>query len=100
MKSILLAVCASLALSGGTALAAPILWSSADGGNDHYYEYVSGPVSWTTAFAAADAATLSGYDSYLVTVTSEAENTFLLNYVRLNTTLSNRRTWLGGTDQA
>jgi streptogramin lyase len=57
-------------------------WSTASGGNGHYFELVlpadpSGNYSWTQADAAAGAMTYDGSPGYLATVTSAAENDFL-----------------------
>jgi hypothetical protein len=47
----------------------------------HYYEYVSGGLSWTVARAAAANRTFNGATGYLATVTSAAENNFLANLI-------------------
>jgi len=60
----------------------------------HYYEFVSGSISWTSARTSALARRYYGLSGYLVTVTSSAENTFLLT--KLPSGVSG---WLGGTDQ-
>ena len=54
--------------------AAPIQWSAAAGGNDHYYELVDAGtfVAWLDAQAAAQAA-----GGYLATITSAEENDFI-----------------------
>ena len=87
------------ATAGSAQAAAPVLWSSTMGGNDHYYQYVASAVTWTTALTAADAFTMPGYDGYLATATSAAENNLILNLVLANVTTGSRRTWLAGTDQ-
>lgn len=83
--------------------AAPVLWSTASGGNGHYYELVSGstPITWADALAAADTASFSQasftFDGYLVTITSAAEQAFI------DTTffgVSRQLYWLAGTDEA
>jgi hypothetical protein len=52
---------------------APIQWTTASGGNGHFYQRIcSNPTSWANARAAADAD-----DKYLVTITSEEEQTFI-----------------------
>ena len=57
----------------------------ASGGNDHYYEFIQVPNpfsgtnnAWATAEAAADASVFDG-SRHLATVTSQAENTFILS---------------------
>eukprot|EP00760_Papus_ankaliazontas_P026325 PhM_4_TR3025/c0_g1_i2/m.46491 len=46
-------------------------------GEPHYYEYTAGIATWDTALAACAAKTMFGLRGYLVTVTSDSENTFL-----------------------
>ncbi len=68
--------CAGLATS---AAAVPVQWAAADGGNDHWYDFVilSNAVSATEAEAAAEASMLNGENGYLATITSAAEQVFL-----------------------
>ena len=91
MKLKTLALAAGLACATG-AIAAPTQWSSASGGNDHWYEFISPSATWQNAFTAANASTFMGMNGYLATVTSAAENTFIANLA--NGTLA----WLGGSD--
>jgi hypothetical protein len=60
------------------ALAEKVEWPVSAGGNGHYYEAVSVPngITWDDANIAA---TASG--GHLVTITSEAENSFVYNLV-------------------
>ena len=53
-------------------------WSSSAGGNDHWYRpyRVGAPISWLTASNLA-----SARGSYLATITSEEENTFVFNLI-------------------
>ena len=74
--------------------AVPIQWKIADGGNDHYYEYIESNESWTDSRAAALGMTHLGESGYLATATSAAENNFLTFMV------SGAIGWLGGTDMA
>ena len=79
---------------GGSGLlgAAPIQWTSAAGGNDHWYEVIIPPgLSWSTARSNALSA-----GGYLVTITSAAENTFVTNLI----SASQVRAWIGANDQA
>lgn len=80
---------------GGAAQAAPVQWSSAAGGNDHWYEVVSAEgITWTDARAAAQALG-SGWD--LATIGSPAEHAFVTSL--LNTALPPRsHFWLGASD--
>lgn len=102
MRTILTATATATALAlaaAGSAQAAPVLWSSAVGGNDHYYEYVRSAGTWQQALDGAETFSMSGYDAYLATSTSAAENTFMLGLVLANVTTGSRRTWLAGSDQ-
>ncbi len=90
------------------AVAAPVQWKAADGGNDHWYEVVwnvGHSISWTSANAAATSSTLNGMSGYLATVTSAAEQLFL-NAVNAAFTASSpfhsgtyTTAWLGATDR-
>ncbi len=85
---------ASIALAGlaSTANAIPVEWAVADGGNGHFYHFVAGNFTWHQALDESSAMTANGWEGYLATVTSEAENNFLSNSV------SNQVGWLGGSD--
>lgn len=72
------------ALRGSTlfavsAAAIPVQWSAASGGNDHGYEYVAATLTWSDASTAAAASSWLGLNRYLVTITSAAEQAFLLD---------------------
>ena len=86
------AVFLMVVLFAAPALAVPVQWTSASGGNDHWYELVTETLNWSDAASAAAAA--YDADGYLATVTSQDEQNFLnaLNATDLNA-------WLGGTDQ-
>jgi hypothetical protein len=88
MKTLLATLCAIGASSA--AFAAPVQWSAADGGNDHYYEFVTAPTDWDSANAAAQASTYNDMTGYLVTITSAEEKNFVND-----TLLSGANTWLG-----
>lgn len=89
-------------LPGRPANAQPVLWPSASGGNDHYYEFIQVPNpfsgnnnAWSTAKAAADASVFNNVHGYLATITSQGENDFVFGLVAgLFTTSSGA--WLGG----
>ena len=90
-------------LHPGKASAAPIEWSTAVGGNGHFYDLVLVPdgLSWTSARDAADAA-----GGYLATVTSATENTFVFTLANSNSAAwvtdifgSRLGPWLGGFQQ-
>lgn len=89
--------CFTLAVSAGsTALAAPIQWTVASGGNDHFYEFVSDPnVKWSDAKVDAEGLTFGGQQGYLATITSAGENAFMAtNFSAEAGTTQNG--WLGG----
>lgn len=71
---------AALSLAANSSQSAPIQWSMADGGNDHWYEAfsVEGGITWTDAKAAAEAI---GPGWHLVTITSAEENDFVFSLV-------------------
>ncbi|WP_461637022.1 MBG domain-containing protein [Labilibaculum euxinus] len=62
--------------------------------NGHFYENVNTSVTWTEAKAAASAKTYYGLQGYLCTVTSAAENNFILG-IQDDT---DDVLWLGGLD--
>lgn len=65
-------------LTSTVARAGPVQWSSASGGNDHFYEFVSAQgIEWADAQVAAVARTFNGQNGYLATLTSAAEDTFV-----------------------
>jgi hypothetical protein len=70
-----------------SAWAAPVQWLQTDGGNDHYYEYVTTRVNWDEARASA--LNLGGY---LATVTSPSEQAFLYS-------MFPEMSWIGGSDR-
>jgi hypothetical protein len=94
LKKILAASIAfTAAVTALPAAAAPVLWTTSSGGNGHYYDFIaSGDVAWANAkLAAQSAAPIVGFQSYLTTITSAAENAFVAS-------ISASRGWLGGSD--
>ena len=82
--------------------AAPTQWSSAAGGNDHWYEaiYVPGGLTWSDANTAT---TALGSGWHLATITSTAENNFIFSLFGSDSSYSNcclsgnsNGPWLGG----
>jgi len=73
-----------------------VQWSSAVGGNDHYYEYVLGYKTWTAANTAAQARSHLGVGGHLATIASAAENSFIRS-LKGN---GDMRGWIGLTDTA
>lgn len=69
-------------------------WSTAAGGNGHYYALTSSPASWTAA--EAEAVALGGH---LVSITSQAEQTFI-QQTFLSGADARNIYWLGLTDFA
>lgn len=76
-------------LASAAASAAPIQW----GGNGHWYEFFSTPLTAPDAFAAAAASSFMGMPGYLATVTSAEENRFVSSDVA-----QGQLAWLGGSD--
>jgi hypothetical protein len=75
----LASLCLSLAFAL-SAIGAPVQWTSASGGNDHWYEFIfsQAGINFNNAFAAATGASYLGLPGYLATVTSQAEQNFLI----------------------
>lgn len=87
---------ATLLLGGtGLAAAAPVQWTVAAGGNDHWYDIsAENRTSWTDTRAWALASSYLGLPGYMATVTSAAESAFIVS------TFGNLDHWLGGSDAA
>ena len=85
-----------LLMSGGVAVAVPVQWTVASGGNGHWYEYVGDPVpapsDWTSQQANAVAR-----GGYLVTITSEAENRFISTTLGVGALGGCTCVWLGAS---
>lgn len=62
-------------------------------GNDHSYQYVAGPVTWSQAETAAAASSKYGAQGYLATITSQAENDFIATQLKSDS-------WIGASDSA
>jgi len=94
MKKLMI-LCAMLLVFGvsGTAIAAPIQWKIADGGNDHWYDRVDTAMTWHNAKTYAE-----GLGGYLATIFSQDENNFIYNNLYVGQSTS--AVWLGGTDEA
>ncbi len=81
-----------------------VQWTTASGGNGHYYELVlpadpSENYSWTQANAAASSMTDNGSQGYLATVTSAAENAFLASQFQSSLPPSGSA-WIGLADDS
>jgi len=94
MMRIKYAIACILLLTGTASLVAadPIAWPSAQGGNDHLYEYINSPgIDWETARSDAFASRWLGMVGHLATLTGQAEQDFVL------TNLSPPdNAWIGG----
>lgn len=75
-----------LLVISGSVCGAPIQWESASGGNDHFYEHVTTPMTWDDA--RADALSRGGY---LAAITSMEEQEFIYG-------LYPEMSWIGGSD--
>jgi len=84
-------------LIAASVTAAPLEWPASSGGNGHFYEYVTGTVSWEEARDAAAARTYLGRPGHLVTITSPEENTFVAQSFDAE---SDRFAWIGASDEA
>lgn len=78
----LASLCLSLAFAS-SAIGAPVQWTSAAGGNDHWYEFIFSQtgvngINFANALAAANGSSYLGLPGYLATVTSQAEQNFLI----------------------
>lgn len=91
LKSITAA--AALSLVSVAAHAVPALWSSADGGNDHYYDIVDGDFLLSEAYANSLTQSYLGEDGYIATITHGLEQAFIAN-----TFGAEQRFWIGASD--
>ena len=80
------------------ALAVPVQWTIASGGNGHWYEAVDESLGWDSARIFAESRSHLGMPGYLATITSDAEKNFLIaNNLPdvLPSTLGIHRAWIG-----
>nr|MBF0222431.1 PEP-CTERM sorting domain-containing protein [Desulfobulbaceae bacterium] len=82
-KKLLVGMATGLFLVGmvGVASATPIQWTTAAGGNGHWYDVVVSPLSWENAKTTTETA-----GEYLATITSSEEQTFVANLLASYTT--------------
>lgn len=76
-----------------------VQWTAASGGNDHYYAVLDNDLFWTEADSAAAALSHANRNGYLASVTTPAENSFILNVVLDNVGSQPAildQFWLGG----
>jgi len=90
MAGALLGALGAMACSAGAEAAT--LWTA----NGHYYAFIEAPdLTWQAAAAAAETApAIEGYYSYLATVDSAAENSFIITIPN-----GTKRGWIGASDQ-
>jgi len=101
MKRVTLFCCAVPVLLFGVAQAAPVQWSVADGGNDHWYDVIDATLTWEEAADAAAALLHEGMTGHLATVTSQAENDFLAaNFPSIAGDPVDPGPWIGGFQPA
>lgn len=93
MRKALAAALFAAGLVGQAAVAAPVQWTVASGGNDHYYEFVSDLVTWDAALAGAAARTHLGMTGYLATLVDADENRFASA-----TVAGGVLSWISGSD--
>ena len=91
--------CLSIVFVGVVLINSPVCamtlqWETGGGGNNHYYEAVSGDVSWSEALLLAESSSFNGVAGHLVTITSVEEN----DWIWTNLGAVNAY-FLGGTDQ-
>ena len=77
-----------------------VQWPEAAGGNDHWYGVLVEVLYWEEADSMSQLLELEGRSGYLATITSPAENEFILNSVIAGTSQSSvlDEFWLGGRD--
>ncbi len=73
--------------------AAPVYYSE----TGNYYDVVRGSISWETAKIQAESLSYLGFAGHLATITSQAENNFILNNIGGGVNII--AAWLGGTDK-
>jgi hypothetical protein len=64
----------------------PVQWRVTYGGSDHWYDAVpvDGGTNWDNAKTAAESRSYSGVNGHLATVTSQAENEFIVTTFNLS----------------
>lgn len=87
----------SLALAAAPAMAEPVQWREADGGNGRYYEYVPGALTWQDARHEATERRHRGVPGRLVVIRSENENDFVHGLIP--DAEAEQRAWIGLSDR-
>lgn len=78
MKSLTLLLVLSIGIIPVAARAMPIQWTSASGGNGHWYEYSNVQRNYSDALHDVEMRTYDGLDGQFVTINSQAELGFLM----------------------
>jgi len=94
MRKLLLVVAAMVFGWSMGAGAVPIQWTVAEGGNGHFYEALDLSIDWPSARDLALTRSHLGVQGHLVTITSEAERSFLIAS-NIPDSLSSGRAWIG-----
>lgn len=81
---------AAVIFMAAVAYGTPVQWPVSDGGNGHWYDYIPGNETWTSARVDAASRTFDGLPGHLVTITSAAENDFIFQH------FSPVQAWIGG----
>ncbi|MEL6598264.1 MAG: lectin-like protein [Pseudomonadota bacterium] len=85
---------AAMACTASSAAAIPVQWTTAAGGNGHWYEIIGGNFTQSSAIADAETRSYNGLDGYLATVASAEEMAF----IQANLDLSSLP-FISGTDE-
>ena len=98
--------CALVVTASTGALATPVQWTEASGGNGHWYEVVitySEAINWSGAKTAAEATSYGGVQGDLASITSVGENNFVADLIdaKANSWIYNGENgffgpWIGG----
>ncbi|MGD9110361.1 MAG: hypothetical protein PVG93_05425 [Phycisphaerales bacterium] len=73
----------------------PVQWTVESGGNDHYYEIIEASwQSWDDSNELAQQRQYQGFQGYMATITSEAENDFIKTLIQ--STEGAEQYYLGG----
>lgn len=97
---------AALQLAAPALQAAPVQWTVAAGGNDHWYDYVPAssifaPIDFASARSAALTSSHLGQPGYLATITSAQEQAFVQSaFPFLVGFGATGNAWLGASDAA
>ena len=72
-------------------------WSPAEGGNGHFYEYVTTPGTWNAADLTSRTLSVLGRTGHLAAIASAGENLFI-NQLYTKMGLGDMRAWIGLLD--